>query len=325
MGYLTDQFNRGRADEIRKVLEDLAPESSNPLSQKINDIFLGTIRKGIKKMSGAGGLPGAIVGFVVDKIIGAVSGDLKKLPKGVAFLPSKEQDKVIKQHMEHGVNEAMKGFYKDLASDVSSFASEHGMSPEEAKTVLLDEAKNNPGDFLTGQGVFDRSADIPEWAQDWGGDMMFKDATGDAPLNKLFSNMKYSRDWKKAFKGPQWDDVDVDEIDFDEFYHQQDIDEGNVGLGDNSIMGAFNKLFGEKQATVHPEDLVSIGGEDWVKGPIQDRNIIGNLISRKNPTRYIDGDLFSKVMPQDIIDFDVEDPEGYQEILDLIESMGLED
>ena len=76
---------------------------------------------------------------------------------------------------------------------------------------------------------------------------------------------------------------------------------------------------------MHPEDLVSLGGEDWVEGPIQDRNIIGNLISRKNPTRYIDGDLFSKVMPHDIIDFDVEDPEGYQEILELIESMGLED
>jgi len=269
------------------------------------------IRGAIKKFSGAGGAAGAAIGFVVDKIIAGASGQIHKLPKEVAFLPQKEQDAALKAHAEKGGKDAWEGIQMDFTSDINAWGEAQGISdPEMAKQAFMDEARKNPSgtlkDYLTGKGNFDRSSDIPGWAEGWTNAMNVY--TEEKPLHDFV-------DPNDPLSGINIPDVTIDEIDFD--------DEGNII--DNSLKArgkrTFDKLFGEKQATVYPEDIVKMDGQDFVEGRMQDRNILGNLISKAKPLRYKSGKVFTGVNPSDIIDFDVEDPEGYAEIQKMIEDL----
>ena len=59
-----------------------------------------------------------------------------------------------------------------------------------------------------------------------------------------------------------------------------------------------------------------------MEGTYQTNNILGNPITGNwGSRRYLDGQIFTRPRPEDIIDFDIEDPEGFQEILSLIEDM----
>tara|TARA_R100000234_G_scaffold164_1_gene112 strand:+ start:8887 stop:9714 length:828 start_codon:yes stop_codon:yes gene_type:complete len=58
-----------------------------------------------------------------------------------------------------------------------------------------------------------------------------------------------------------------------------------------------------------------------IQGGYQVKNILGNYISGRGMKTYSGGEMFQNVLQNNIMDFDIEDPAGYEEILNLIEDM----
>lgn len=265
-------FNRAKADRINELTKS---SGGGWFSNFLTNI----VGSNIKKYSKAGGLPGILIGFVVDKALSAIAGDTKEI--GAASLLGKEgRDAAVSAVTEDAKGDITGAVTSGIANDIKQFANTYGLSDKEAKQAYFEAIrdKENWGDWLTGQDEFDFSTPM---------------------VDAMPTGPELTRSDKKLLE-----------------QGIKDIESEDIGAP--TMKDKLLNVFGPKQGVV---DALDVDAEGYISGGYQRPNILGNLISKTGGRKYLNGQLFTKVSPQDIIDFDIEDPEGYQEILSLIEDM----
>ena len=297
MSYQWNQFQRGLQDKRRLAREKLHSKPLGFISNLLTNIIG---KKALEKISKVGGVPGMIINLVGQEAIDAISGQTDKLPKEFAFLPPEEQ----KQHMEY-LNEKNRKKYKDSAGtvikqDVEKFAKTYGIEDGKEATEeylkMISKPKNWKG-FLTGK-EFD-------------------------PLEMGYYTPEELLDWPEI----EFEDIELEEIDFD--------DEGNIIEKKNIFQkgkDAISKFLEGK----HGEEVYFDDEITWQDGKpyIQDKdtytNLIGNEIKRGGITKYnmIEDDLIPETLTQidpskifQDLDFEIEDPESFQELVDMISEL----
>jgi hypothetical protein len=235
---------RGRKKREADALEELYGQKGKGFLSKLFDKG---VKKAVGKMSGAGGFTSFIITGILNKMLNTK----KMIPKNISFLSPGMQKKAIKQLEDKNLSDWTGAFEETLGKDISKAI--QGMEGDnlKQKTELFyknlskTDKKQLLKDYFKSEGMFDHSDELYDFAKDWGGDMMIY--KGD---DSILDRIKTSRElniplpqinqWNKAFKGPQWDDIDIEEIDFD--------DEGNIISTSDEGKRIFNRLFGPKQA-----------------------------------------------------------------------------
>jgi hypothetical protein len=226
MGYETDLFTRGLSSRRAGAISDLL---GGDKASWLSKLLKNAVQTGIQKMSGAGGLPGMIIAFVLNKMF-----DPPKSTKGFGFLPPQAQQKYIKGVETKG-EEAWTSAFKDtLGKDIMAKIKSMPGSDTKAKTKSFyqDYLKSkDKGDllkeYLKGEGMFDHSDQVYDFAKTWARD------------DDLFSfnpkrNWGYAKNFSLSLgdKIIDADKLNVPDIDFD--------DEGNI------VKSNFARLFGNK-------------------------------------------------------------------------------
>ncbi len=234
MGYETDLFTRGLSSRRAGAMSDLL---GGDKASWLSELLKNAVQTGIQKMSGAGGLPGMLIAFVLNKLFNP-----PKSTKGFGFLPPQAQQKYIKGVETKG-EEAWTSAFKDtLGKDIMKKIKSMPGSDTKAKTKSFyqDYLKSkDKGDllkeYLKGEGMFDHSDQVYDFAKTWAQDDIFL-----KPPEKIIGDLIQDKRWDYAknfsvLEGDKIIDADklnVPDIDFD--------DEGNI------VKSNFIRLFGNK-------------------------------------------------------------------------------
>ena len=320
MSYEWDQFNRGKAARAREARKRMSEPKMSWISNLLTNVIGTKIRKGLSK---AGGVPGMIMDYTVGKIIEGASGQEKNLDKDFAFLTEQEKEDTIK-----GINKAERDNFKSvfgrgISEDIDKFGKTYDMTDKEAKQAyfeMLQDPENLKG-FLTGK-EFDPASG--QWitnpnavGMDIDGNPI--DINGNIVSNEFIPDPGY--DYPIKMPKVSSEDITLDEIDFDE--HGNLIEKKNIFQKGKE---GLEQLFKGKHAKdmYDRDEVIMKDGLPYVEDRGTYENILGNLISRKGITKYSPGlnpETLMRISEDNIFDFDVEDPEGYQEILDLIQDL----